>query len=113
MAGGLPAARQGDLSSHGGLLQGSCTTVHVEGCAPYLTNDIHICPQTGHPALPAPSNASKVLVEGRSWLCLSDTLACTGPCSILTGALTVFIGSPEQTSDPAPEPVHDEYPFSR
>jgi len=109
----LPAARHGDLTSHGGTLQGSSTTVLVEGVPPILIGDIHICPMPGHIPLSAQTTSSTVWVEGRQWLRIQDIIPCNGPCVVSTAASSVTIGSRLDHSSHIQESNIHEYPFSR
>ena len=115
MSAGLGAGRNGDASTHGGLLTATATSVLAEGIPAATLGDMHTCPMlyptgTPHPPVPAgmSTNAS-VRVEGKPWLRVNDVIPCPGPpCTLMSGAATVLIGAPEAMLQPSDQQERNE-----
>jgi uncharacterized Zn-binding protein involved in type VI secretion len=97
-AAGLPAARLGDLTAHGGGLTTVSSDVIIGGKPSARAQDMHLCslvdpgplPHVGGPALP-PSSSS-VFITFRS-AARGDACSCSGAAdTIMTGEDTVLIG---------------------
>jgi len=98
-----PAARQTDMTVHGGNIILGCPNVLIGGLMAARVGDMHVCPmQTPAPA-PIPhvggpismSSAPTVLIGGMPAACVGDMLVCTGPPDTIAppGCPTVLIGS--------------------
>lgn len=89
-----PAARVGDLSTHGGTISGpGAPNVLIAGMPAAVVGDLHVCPlpPTSHqPTVsPFPSGSTTVLIAGRPALRTSDACACGAMAAV--GAPTVMI----------------------
>ena len=99
---GKPAARQGDMTVHGGAIVVGCPTVLIGGMPAARMGDMHTCPmQTpGTPPIPhvggpiAISSAPTVLIGGMPAACVGDMAICVGPPDSIAppGCPTVMIG---------------------
>lgn len=95
---GMPAARMGDLTAHGGVIVLGCPTVLIGGQPAARVSDMHTCPlvtgvvpHVGGPVLP-PGGVT-VLIGGLPAARVGDMLTCVGPPdTIVQGAPTVLIG---------------------
>ncbi len=94
-----PAARLGDITSHGGTIAGpGCPTVLIGGMPAARVSDMHICPMfngpvphVGGPILP-PGSVT-VLIGNLPAARVGDMATCTGPPdTIAMGCMTVLIG---------------------
>ncbi len=98
---GLPAARMGDPTVHGGSIVVGCPTVLIGGQPAARVGDMHTCPMqtpgvppiphVGGPILP-PGNPT-VLIGNMPAARMGDMATCMGPPdTILMGCPTVLIG---------------------
>jgi uncharacterized Zn-binding protein involved in type VI secretion len=90
-----PAARVGDVSTHGGTIVGpGASTVLIAGMPAAVAGDVHVCalPPTGHqPTVsPFPAGSATVLICGRPAVRTTDACGCGAMAAV--GALTVQIG---------------------
>lgn len=90
-----PAARIGDVSTHGGTVVGpGVSQVLVGGLPAAVAGDMHSCslPPSGHqPTVsPFPMGSATVLVAGRPVLRTTDAAVCGATAAV--GAPTVLIG---------------------
>lgn len=89
-----PAARVGDVSTHGGTLTGpGVATVLIKGMPASVAGDLHVCPlpPTGHqPTVsPFPAGSATVFIGGRPALRTTDTCVCGAMAAV--GEPTVII----------------------
>ncbi len=97
---GMPAARMGDQTSHGGAIVVGAPTVMIGGAMAARVGDMHTCPmQTpGTPPIPHVGGpitlgSMTVMIEGKPAARVGDMCTCTGPPdSIAVGCPTVLIG---------------------
>jgi len=96
---GQPAARMGDLTSHGGVIVLGCPTVLIGGQPAARITDMHVCPMVtgivphvGGPILPPGSPT--VLIGGLPAARVGDMATCVGPPDNILppGCPTVLIG---------------------
>jgi len=95
---GRPAARMGDITTHGGTIVAGCPTVLIGGQPAARVGDMHTCPlvngvvpHVGGPILP-PGGVT-VLIGGMPAARVGDLATCVGPPDpIAKGELTVLIG---------------------
>lgn len=95
---GQPAARVGDMTSHGGSIVVGCPTVFIGGMPAARVGDMHTCPlvtgtvpHVGGPVMPPGSPT--VLIGGMPAARMGDMATCTGPPdSIVAGCPSVLIG---------------------
>lgn len=92
-----PAARQGDPTSHGGVVTGGLPTVVIAGKPAARVGDMAVCPLvTGvvpHVGGPITIGSATVLIGGLPAARVGDTIAEVGPPStVVVGAPTVVIG---------------------
>lgn len=90
-----PAARVGDITTHGGTITGpGVATVLVGGQPAAVAGDLHACslPPNAHPLTvsPFPMGSATVLVGGRPAIRTTDTCICGAMAAV--GAPTVMIG---------------------
>jgi uncharacterized Zn-binding protein involved in type VI secretion len=90
-----PAARVGDVSTHGGTITGpGVATVLIAGQPAAVAGDLHVCPLppvSHQPTVsPFPMGSTKVLVGGRPLLRTTDTCLCGAMAAV--GAPTVIVG---------------------
>ncbi len=98
VGGGLPAARIGDLTAHGGAIILGMPTVLIGGMPASRVTDMHVCPMVdgiiphvGGPILPPA--AITVLIGELPAARVTDMCTCVGPLdTIALGCFTVFIG---------------------
>ena len=89
-----PAARVGDVSTHGGTITGpGVPTVLIAGQPAAVVGDLHVCPipPPGHvPTVsPFPMGSTSVMVGGRPVLRVGDVCLCGASAAV--GAPTVLI----------------------
>jgi len=95
-----PAARQGDMTVHGGTITVGFPQVLIGGMPAARQGDMHVCPQVtpGTPPIPhvggpISMGSATVLIGGMPAARQGDMAICTGPPdSIAVGAPTVLIG---------------------
>ena len=92
-----PAARLGDMTSHGGSIITGCSTVLIGGKPAARVGDRHVCPMvdylTPHVGGPILMGTPTVLIGGMPAARAGDLAQCTGPPDIITvGCPTVLIG---------------------
>jgi len=95
---GMPAARMGDLTAHGGTIVLGYPTVLIEGLPAARVTDMHVCPMVtgvvphvGGPILPP--CAITVLTGGLPQARVTDMATCVGPPDVIVmGAFTVLVG---------------------
>ncbi len=98
-----PAARQGDMTVHGGAIVVGCPTVLIGGMPAARVGDMHTCPMVtpGVPPIPhvggpiMPPGVVTVLIGGMPAACAGDMATCVGPPSTIAppGCPTVLIGT--------------------
>lgn len=98
-----PAARQGDMTVHGGSIVIGCPTVLIGGMPAARVGDMHTCPMVtpGTPPVPhvggpiMPPGVVTVLIGGTPAACVGDMATCVGPPSTIAppGCMTVLIGT--------------------
>ncbi len=98
---GQPAARVGDITTHGGTVAGpGCPTVLIGGMPAARVGDMHACPMVTPGVPPVPHvggpitmGSPTVLIGGAPAARVGDMAVCTGPPdSIAMGCMTVLIG---------------------
>ncbi len=96
---GMPAARMGDMTAHGGAIILGCVTVLIGGQPAARITDMHTCPMVtgvvphvGGPILPPGSPT--VLIGGLPAARVGDMAVCVGPPDTILppGCPTVLIG---------------------
>jgi uncharacterized Zn-binding protein involved in type VI secretion len=95
--GGLPAARIGDPTVHGGVVTVGCPTVLIGFSPASRIGDMHTCPMVTvlvpHVGGPFVLGSFTVLVGGVPQSRETDPLVCIGPPDLLaTGCPTVLVG---------------------
>ena len=100
---GKPAARQGDMTAHGGSIVVGFPTVLIGGMPAARVGDMHTCPMQTPAPVPVPHvggpilppGVPTVLIGGLPAACVGDMATCVGPPdSILPpGCPTVLIGA--------------------
>ncbi len=99
---GKPAARQTDMTAHGGTITVGCPTVLIGGLPAARVGDMHVCPFVTPTPVPVPHvggpimppGAVTVLIGGLPAACVGDMATCTGPPAPILppGCPTVLIG---------------------
>ncbi len=98
---GKPAARVGDLTSHGGTIISGSSNVFFNGVPAANASSSHICPMVtpGSPPVPhvgmlaVPKNATTVLINGVPAIVMGDLFLCVGtPASVVVGSPNILIG---------------------
>ncbi len=95
---GKPAARVGDMTSHGGVIAVGCPTVLIGGMPAARVGDMHTCPMVSpgpvpHVGGPVSLGSTGVLIANMPAARMGDMCVCTGPPdSIAAGCPTVLIG---------------------
>ncbi len=98
---GSPAARVGDMTSHGGVITGpGCPTVLIGGMPAARMGDMHVCPILNPVMPPLPhiggpivTGSADVLIGGMLATRMGDMASCVGPpATIVLGCPTVMIG---------------------
>jgi len=96
-----PAARVGDITSHGGVVTGpGCPTVLIGSQPAARVGDMHTCPMVTPGTPPVPHvggpitmGSATVLIGGQPAARQGDMATCTGPPdTIAMGYPTVIIG---------------------
>ena len=95
---GMPAARIGDLTAHGGTIVMGLPTVLIGGMPAARVTDMHVCPMVtvlvphvGGPILPP--CAITTLIGGLPAARITDMAVCVGPPDVIVlGCFTVLIG---------------------
>ncbi|MFV2054953.1 MAG: PAAR domain-containing protein [Thiohalomonadales bacterium] len=94
------AARQGDLTAHGGVIVSGINNVLIEGKPAARAGDNHICPMC-NPGTPPPPHvggpiaqgSATVLIGGLAAARVGDVCVCLGPPDcIVQGSASVIIG---------------------
>ena len=97
---GKPAARQGDMTAHGGSIVVGFPTVFIGGMPAARQGDMHVCPML-NPGTPPPPHVGGpimigsvgVFIGGMPAARMGDMATCAGPPdTILGGCPTVLIG---------------------
>jgi len=101
---GKPAARQGDMTVHGGTITVGCPTVLIGGQPAARLTDMHTCPMQT-PAAPSPiphvggpivgPGVPTVLIGNMPAAVVGDSCVCVGPPDTIAppGCPTVLIGT--------------------
>ncbi len=97
---GKPAARIGDITSHGGTIVVGFPTVLIGGMPAARIGDMHVCPMVNpapvpvpHVGMPISLGSAGVLIGGMPAARMGDMAPCTGPPdTIVLGCMTVLIG---------------------
>ena len=95
---GKPAARVGDMTSHGGTVVTGIPTVLIGGMPAARIGDMHVCPMVNpgpvpHVGGPISLGSSGVFIGGMPAARVGDMAVCTGPPdTIAMGCFTVLIG---------------------
>jgi uncharacterized Zn-binding protein involved in type VI secretion len=95
---GMPAARIGDLTAHGGTIVMGLPTVLIGGMPAARVTDMHVCPMVtvlvphvGGPILPP--GGITTLIGGLPAARVTDMAVCVGPPDVIVlGCFTVLIG---------------------
>ena len=92
-----PAARQKDMTAHGGTISLGLPTVLIGGMPAARVTDLHTCPMvTGnapHVGGPIQTGSTSVLIGGQKAARVGDLLSCSGPPdTIASGCETVLVG---------------------
>jgi uncharacterized Zn-binding protein involved in type VI secretion len=95
-----PAARMGDLTSHGGSIVMGLPTVLIGGQPAARVGDMHVCPMVTPGTPPVPhvggpitKGSATVIIGGMPAVRMGDMATCTGPPdTIVGGCPTVLIG---------------------
>lgn len=92
---GLPAARVGDQTTHGGVVTGpGATTVLIGGLPAVTVGDMHSCalpPNIHQPTIsPLVTGSATVLIDGKPAIRVGDPCVCGA--SVVIGEPTVLIG---------------------
>jgi uncharacterized Zn-binding protein involved in type VI secretion len=84
------AVRQGDASSHGGVVLSGASKVTIVGAPAARVGDSHSCPLRGHGTTPIASGSGKVTIQGAPAARTGDTTGCGA--SLIAGQGKVTIG---------------------
>ena len=84
------AVRQGDASSHGGVVISGASKVTIVGAPAARVGDGHSCPLRGHGVKPVVSGSGKVTIQGAPAARTGDVAACGA--SLVAGQGKVSIG---------------------
>lgn len=92
-----PAARQGDMTAHGGVITIGFLQVLIGGQPAARLGDMHTCPLSDgpkpHVGGPIATGSATVLIGGQPAARQGDTATCAGPPdTIAAGCPTVLIG---------------------
>ncbi len=92
-----PAARQGDITAHGGVITVGYPQVLIGGQPAARLGDMHTCPMSDgpkpHVGGPILTGSATVLISGQPAARQGDTATCAGPPdTIVAGCPTVLIG---------------------
>lgn len=85
---GLPVARIGDRSSHGGIIITCCKKTLAEGKLIARVSDLHSCPIPGHGVTPIITGSPNHIVEGEH--CARTTSITGCGASIIGGCQKTF-----------------------
>lgn len=85
---GLPIARIGDTSSHGGIIITCCQKTICEGKLIARVTDLHSCPIPFHGITPILTGSPNHIVEGKQCARTSSITGCGA--SIIGGAQKTF-----------------------
>ncbi len=98
-----PAARQGDMTVHGGAITVGCPTVLIGNMPAARVADMHTCPMQTPAVVPIPHvggpilppGVVTVLIGGMPAACIGDMATCVGPPDAIAppGCPTVLIGT--------------------
>ncbi len=94
---GMPAARLGDTTAHGGTITLGCATVLIGGMPAARVADMHVCPLVTvlvpHVGGPVAMGSGTVMIGGMPAARVGDMAICVGPPdTIAMGETTVLIG---------------------
>jgi uncharacterized Zn-binding protein involved in type VI secretion len=98
---GMPAARMGDQTAHGGTITSGLPTVIIGGKPAARMGDMHVCPMATPAVPPIPHvggaivmGSLTVMIGGQPAARVGDTVACPGPPNTIIppGCPTVLIG---------------------
>jgi uncharacterized Zn-binding protein involved in type VI secretion len=97
---GMPAARMGDMTAHGGTIILGLPTVLIGGAPAARIGDMHLCPMLtpGVPPIPhvggpVSKGSAGVLIGGMPAARVGDLCVCVGPPDVIVlGCFTVLIG---------------------
>lgn len=97
---GQPAARQTDMTAHGGTISVGCPTVFIGGMPAARVLDMHTCPMATPGTPPVPhvggpisKGSTGVFIGKMPAARVGDMAVCVGPPdTIALGCMTVFIG---------------------
>jgi len=98
---GKPAARMGDMTSHGGTIVTGSANVFFNGMPAANALSMHVCPMVtpGTPPIPhvgmlaVPMGALTVLINGVPAIVLGDMFLCVGPpATVILGSFNILIG---------------------
>jgi len=98
---GKPAARLGDLTSHGGTIVSGASNVFFNGKPAANALSTHVCPMVtpGTPPIPhvgmfaVPMGALTVLINGSPAIVMGDMFLCVGPpATVVLGSPNILIG---------------------
>lgn len=98
---GKPAARMGDITSHGGTILTGSSNVFFNGLPAANGNSTHSCPMVtpGTPPVPhiggmaVPAGALNVFINKKPAIVCGDMFICCGPpATVVAGSQNVFIG---------------------
>ena len=98
---GKPAARMGDMTSHGGIIVSGSTNVLFNGKPAANASSTHVCPMVtpGTPPIPhvgmfaVPMGALTVLINGSPAIVMGDMFVCVGPpATVVLGSPNILIG---------------------
>lgn len=82
-----PAARMGDMTSHGGTITTGALRTMIDGAPAARLGDVHVCPNCGPNAIV--TGSTMTIIEGQPAAGLGDSTACGA--TIVTGSLTTII----------------------
>lgn len=95
---GMPAARMGDQTMHGGVIVVGCPTVLIGGKPAARVGDMHTCPMVNPGPVPhvggpiLPPGSPMVLIGGMPAAKVGDMATCVGPPdTIAVGCPTVLL----------------------
>lgn len=94
---GKPAARMGDMTSHGGAIVAGAPTVMIGNKPAARVTDMHTCPMvTGvvpHVGGPIVAGSTTVMISFMPAARMGDQATCSGPPDVIAqGEFTVLIG---------------------
>ena len=94
---GMPAARLGDTTAHGGIIVTGAPTVLIGGMPAARMGDPHVCPMFDgpkpHVGGPIAIGSPTVLTAGMPQARVNDQAVCVGPPDMIAlGCMTVLVG---------------------